>query len=371
MTTKQDPTAIAIAAFPFPELNRIGKVSAPPTYNTLRKCQSQLNANASAVDTTQGTGLHGLIVLTITTDDFYILTETDEDDDHPHPTPANPGNINPAANTAQARVHDERLYHYKLHTTTEKLLKKLLIASTPDIYISKLKHAVTNYATVTTLQLLTHLWETYGTVTAANLDENLKTMSTPWHPSTPIKLLFEQLSDGIILAEAGDSPLHNNHVVRIAYNIIQATGVFELPCRDWRALPEADKDYANLQIFFTKANKDRSTTASSAGFHSSNSITTDKATIEALTKSNRELQAKLLAHTKGKDTPKYNKPNANDKPRFEGYCHTHGTTHAPTSAKLHNSTTCKNPGPNHIRTATKHNKQGGSERVWCPPITQK
>jgi hypothetical protein len=369
MATKTDPITTAIAAFPFPDLLRIGELSSPPTYTTLLKCQSQLNANSSAVDTPEGTGIHGHIVLTLTPGEFYALTETDVNDPHPHPPPANPGHIDPAATQAQARVHEERQYHYKLYTTTEKLLKKQLLAATPDLYIAKIKHPVTNYATVSTRQILNHLWATYGTITPADLDANLVTMSKPWHPSTPIESLFQQLSDGIVLATAGDCPIHDNHVVRIAYNIIVATGVFELPCRDWRALPSADKTYERLQIFFTVANKDRSATTSSVGYHSTNAVTTDhNATIHELTRSNKELTAKLAAYNKPKDSTKHSKPKPpTDKPRFEGYCHTHGTTHAPTAAKLHNSITCKNPGPNHITNATKTNKQGGSDRIWGPP----
>ncbi len=367
MSTKTDPVATATAAFPFPELTTIAEIGKPPTYATLQNAQSQLNANASAVDTTLGTGEHGHIVLTLSTTAFYTLTDTDEEEEHPHPAPPNPGNINPAATRAQARQHEVNLYHYKLHITTEKLLKKQLLAAIPDLYINTLKHPTTNYANVTTLALLTHLWQSYGTVNEAALDANLIAMAVPWHPTTPIEQLFKQLADGIIIAEAGECPMHDKHVIRIGYNIIFKTGLFEPYCHEWRGRASADKNFATFQTFFAAANLDRATSTGDVGFHSTNAITNDN-NIIALQKSNKELIAKLNKLNNMYNPP--TKPKYTDKLRYEGYCHTHGTTHAPTAAKLHNSITCKNPGTNHNKLATKDNKMGGNERVWGPPANK-
>jgi hypothetical protein len=49
-------------------------------------------------------------------------------------------------------------------------------------------------------------------------------------------------------------------------------------------------------------------------------------------------------------------------PTLKRYCHTHSTTLSYKANKVHSSTTCRKPGPNHKTTATETNKQGGSDQ---------
>ena len=343
MTTRIDPVSTIVDSFPIPELSIIGDLSNKPTYHTLLLAQTELNTNAASIDTTQGTGIHGLLVLTMPPTEFDEMvgfTDAEPAVQIRHPTPINPGPLPPDSTVAVARTHAENQYHHQVHHSTDKALKKILLAAVPDLYISAIKHPRTGYATTTTLNILTHLWSTYGDIKPEDLDSNLLTMSTAWHPTSPIETLYRQIDDGLAFATAGDSPIDDGTAVRITYNLIFATGVFELPCRDWRAKPRNEKTLANLKTFFQAANNDRSATTSSAGYHSANAAITPNNTLVSLLEAHNKLQktVELLA--------KQNKPTANkpptptapatatatatatnrNLPTHRGYCHTHGIT---------------------------------------------
>ena len=204
-------------------------------------------------------------------------------------------------------------------------------------------------------------------------------MSTTWHPTSPIETLYRQIDDGLAFAEAGESPIDDGTAVRIIYNIIFSTGVFELPCRDWRAKPRGDKTLANFKTFFQNANNDRAATTSSAGYHSANATITPNDTLVSLLEAHNKLQKTVELLTKQNKTSTSNKTTATtapatatatsnnttrNLPTHRGYCHTHGFPLSHNPNNIHTSATCKKPADNHNKLATENNKLGGNEREW-------
>lgn len=382
MTPRVESISTIISSFPLPELTTLGTVTQKPSYQSLLAVQKELNTNSASIDTSQGTGIHGLLVLTMSPDDFAEMTAPiDNEQRILHPPPANPGvlPVNPTA--AQERTHQDALYHHQVYHSTDKALKKMLLVACLDIYISAIKHPRTGYANITTLQLLTHLWATYGEIKPEDLDANLITMATAWHPSTPIETLFLQIDDGIDFASAGDSPIDDSTAVRIIYKIIHDTGVFELACRDWRALPRADKTLAHFKTFFQKANNDRNTTTGAAGYHTANATITEsyttlleahnklKAQVEKIANKTTANKTKTTTTTPASKAAAATTPSqssSNNIPTFKGYCHTHGHTLSHRATKIHDSMTCQKRGENHNEAATATNTLGGNERVWVP-----
>jgi len=117
---------------------------------------------------------------------------------------------------------------------------------------------------------MTSLWERYGTITQAELAENITRMSAPWNPPQPIEDLFLQLTRGGQFAADGSEPIALSQVLRIGYTLIANTGLFIEACREWRKIRDTDKIMAKFQELFTKAKQDRSsllTTSSQAGYH--------------------------------------------------------------------------------------------------------
>jgi hypothetical protein len=96
------------------------------------------------------------------------------------------------------------------------------MAAVPDVYIWALKRKKTGFGNVTSLQLLTHLWTSYGTITQKELvvDDNQTRIQLPWSPPTLIEELFNQLKEGITILE-----LFNNSCHVLTYSIVAILGV--------------------------------------------------------------------------------------------------------------------------------------------------
>ena len=72
------------------------------------------------------------------------------------------------------------------YDATDKALKQLLIGAVDGIFISAVSDAHVAYANVTTLELLTHLYTTYGSITDADLRRNQEVMSEDLDINLPI-----------------------------------------------------------------------------------------------------------------------------------------------------------------------------------------
>jgi hypothetical protein len=191
-------------------------------------------------------------------------------------------------------------------------------------------------------------------------------MQIPWSPSTPIEVLFTQLDDGIAYATAGDETLSETQVIRIGYNIVEATGLFELPCRDWWLKARADKTMQTFKTHFSHADVDRASraTTGTAGFQGAvNHVAATPPISEELT------QAQIIAETVTKQAAlamaalnvnANTRTNAPRRPRPTAYCWTHGLS----KNGCHTSSACNNRAEGHQETATKDSKMGGSDRVF-------
>jgi len=133
------------------------------------------------------------------------------------------------------------------------VLRNLLLAPVPHVYVNSLSHDITGFGNVSALTIMTSLWERYGTITQAELVENLTRMSSPWNPPQPIEDLFLQLNRGSQFASNGSEPIALSQVLRIGYTLIANTGLFAEACREWRRIRDIDKNMDTFQVLFTEA----------------------------------------------------------------------------------------------------------------------
>ena len=70
-------------------------------------------------------------------------------------------------------------------------------------------------------------------------------------PPTPIEELYKQLHTGQKFAAQGGEEITDSQLVRIGYDNIHKTGLFEKACSKWRRQPITDKTWAKFQTFFT------------------------------------------------------------------------------------------------------------------------
>lgn len=367
------------ANFPFPILTPFASDRSPPNHASLLVLQRELNANAMSVHSNRGGGQHGHLALTVTPERYLELVPLEPF--HVPRAPPNEPMIPEGAQGAEiaelVRRNHMRLRDFQVYHDTDKALVRAIIAATPGTYIATLSHPELGFAQVTTLQLLTHLHATYGTITAADRDNYHARMRAPWSPPTPIETLFHQLEDGQRLAALAEEPIANSQLVRLGQSLILKTGLFPDGCRDWRLKPDADQTWAEFKVHFARHDRDRieTTTSASAGYAGAvqplTTPTSDGTALSAAAHpfagavfpSGAELLAlltELAKHTKAQPIA----PSATRTPTTtRGYCWTHGST----TNNTHTSATCKNKAPGHVDTATWRNQCGGNSQRYTPP----
>jgi hypothetical protein len=340
------------ADFPYPTIAPICPTGNKPTYLTLRPAQLQLNMNAKSVHTYRGGGQFGHLVLTMSPAKYltqtvipFVIPVA------PTPNPVHAAGATGPAITETNRQHKADQREHAVFIATQNALRSQLLAAVPYKYIQVLEDPDISFANTPVLDILTHLWETYGKITHADLEENVERMKAPWNPDDGVEVLIAQLKLGREYAAAGNDPISETTAVQFGYAIIKQTGKFETACYEWRLKPTAEKTFENFVTKFRLAVDDYSSTATSrsAGYHSANAI------------ANTKVPPKPVV-TKPAQAPVPN-PRATTGPApFLSYCWTHGLLR--TDGAKHNSQNCEHKAVGHQDNATLTDKMGGTLTPW-------
>ena len=258
----QTITAESVTAlFPVPpsDMPKISEASDRPSFTSLNTFQQALDANAMAIPSTT-TDL-GHLALVISNGDFTTLNSGIPFTVPTRPAstgPSNPArgrpsqaalNILPFTAPEAIRAYNQQRQENDLYNVATSVLRKLILTNVADRYICKLKYERTLYAQVTPLQLMTHLWDKYGAVDIADLDKNDNRMRAPWNPPTPIETLFEQLTQGKKFAEKGGETIPDSTLIKLGFQNIQKTGLFDKPCEKWRKKPTTAQTWDDFVDF--------------------------------------------------------------------------------------------------------------------------
>ena len=339
------PNPKILEAFSIKTLSIIATSTEPPSYTTLHAAQIELNSNASTIHSYAGDGALGHLALTISAADYILTSENNV----PFIPPINPGPspVHLVGATQFQIAETNRQFKedqatFKLYRDVDRTLRNQLIEAVHEFYIRTLKHERTGYGSLTCMEILDHLWTTYGRIEKEELEVNNERMKQAWNPPTPIESLFTQLEEGILFAAAGGEPLLESTVVRWGATIFQDSNAFPEECKDWRKIDANTHTMDLFKTHFRAAEKDRRflITTGSAGFHKANKATTAVTAVDVVI-------------TKGM----YGLPQAGT-----SYCWTHGSSK---NAK-HNSGTCENKADGHQDDATINDKKGGSTKIWGP-----
>jgi hypothetical protein len=272
MTATQSTDITALFRTQTADMPTISSLTDKPSYPSLRKFQDAINENAMAVSSYQ-TDL-GHLALVLSTAQFLAVNSNTAFVPPPNPgaSPTDPtttiiAGTRDANATAIAtlpftaaeaiRLFNQQQTEFIRYKNTNIALKNQILNSVADKYICHLKHTTTRYATITPLQLLTHLWTTYGTIDQSDQTANEKRMRTQWNPPEVIESLFEQLQEGQDFAKQGSETISYDQLVRWGYENIYATGLFDSECKKWRKKPVPDKTWTLFKSYFTLAEEDR------------------------------------------------------------------------------------------------------------------
>jgi hypothetical protein len=408
--THQESNIQALFRTQTANMPRISTSTEKPSYTSLKKFQEAIDENAMSVPS-YTTDL-GHLALVIPPEDFtsanggadFIIPSNPGE----RPTAPDVGGTREGAATAltmlpftaaeNIRVFNQQQQEYIKFRNTRTALKNQILNCVEEKYVSVLKNHRTLFATVTPLQILTHLWTTYGKVDQTDQTANEQRMRAQWNPPSAIETLFEQLEDGQSFASRGDETISDSQLVRWGYENVLQTGLFDRDCAKWRKKTSVDRTWANFKIFFATADDDRSknTTASEATYTANQVqqlIQQELAAFiqhEQAEKENNQppppppaqeqanavtaadIQKMIDSAINQSAPPPSNRPlrprngrsrqvlkaQALDDGTPVTYCWTHGIT----SNLRHTSHTCTRKAENHKDEATYDNRMGGSDQ---------
>ena len=276
-----NPFDHVISEFRIPpnEMPSLSSPSQAPTYQSLRTFQKALNHNAMSIHSTQTRLGHLHLVITkakyLEANDnvpFKVPTDpeatesTDEEADDDVDTGtvtrsmfalSSTSTTDPTSDTLQSiKTFELQQQKYFKYNATVVALRNLILNAVDNKYITDLEDDLTGYAKVSPLELMTHLWTSYGTVDDADHAANEEAMKKPWTPPEPIATLFDQLKKGQEFAARGNEVIDDTQLIRWGYQNIKNTGLFNRECERWRKKEPKEKSWKDFKKHFILAYDD-------------------------------------------------------------------------------------------------------------------
>jgi hypothetical protein len=98
--------------------------------------------------------------------------------------------------------------------------------------------------------MLDHLFETYGNITAVDLEINFEHMRRAWDPQQPVESLFKKIQDCAHYYESGGVIIGHPQQNNVGYAKIFATGHFMSACRRWNEKHAIEKTWTQFKSHF-------------------------------------------------------------------------------------------------------------------------
>ena len=211
--------------FPYPT---IPKQNGLPTYESIKAVHIKLKTNAASVPSNLGGGAHGNLGLILSDTIYHTLTGHHfVRTAHPGATPVLPEGQPTAALIGElVRQHTAELIAYYETERTDQALKQQVLNAFDDMYTRGLRNTHTGYASVTALQIITHLYTSYGKITSMDLETNDAKMKAPYDSTQPIEVLFQQIEEAQEFAEAGEASYSQATLLNNAYILLFKTGQY-------------------------------------------------------------------------------------------------------------------------------------------------
>jgi hypothetical protein len=133
--------------------------------------------------------------------------------------------------------------------------KKQIISVFEPMYLDILNDNMVGYAIISARDMLDNLFETYGNITAVDLEINFEHMRRAWDPQQPVESLFKQIQDCTDYYEAGGVLIGHPQQINVGYAKIFATGHFMSACRQWNEKHAIEKTWTQLKYHFASAHR--------------------------------------------------------------------------------------------------------------------
>jgi hypothetical protein len=265
---------LALLPFKPEDMPKLATSTQEPNRQSLKAFQECIQDQAMAITTADPIlGFLGLVIkdslyITISTTGASFTAPID-----PGTVPPDPTGLTAVQLTEAIRQYNLEREEFKTFCEFQIILVSMITNSCPEKYLTGLKDPITKFRRCTPLALLQHLWTDYGTITSQDLTTNYTRMTAQWNPPTPIEDLFLQLRDGQEFATDGNETISDSQLLRLCYENINNTGLFNDALKVWRAKPPAGKTYLLFCAYMTSEHEDRmknQLTSERAGYSANN-----------------------------------------------------------------------------------------------------
>lgn len=233
-------------------------VIGPPTYETIYELHQKINANAASILSTLGRDASGHLGLTLS--DAWYFQETGIHYTlpvHPGATPVIAAGTNALSKRNERATHIVELRTFNQHVSVSNALTQNIVKAIDEIYLGGVKNSLTGYLSVTSFQMIQHLYRTKGKITSKQLESNTQWMNENWNPNkTPMDSHTNKIKICAELVDAAEEPYYDTQMIRYLYTTIKATGKFTQASKEWRLKLEHEKMWANLKTHMIHAYED-------------------------------------------------------------------------------------------------------------------
>jgi hypothetical protein len=190
------------------------------------------------------------MILSITTYTTVAPTHLWENPEPPGGVPNEIVGGTAAALLAERHHWEEDVVIFRTWTTVEQALKKQIITEFEPMYLGILNNHMVGFANTTATDMLGHLFLSYGSITAVDLEHNWVNMRKSWDPQQPVETLFKQIQDCVDYTEAGGITISEAQKLQTAYAKIFATGIFHSACLCWNDRLPAEQTWNDFKTHF-------------------------------------------------------------------------------------------------------------------------
>jgi hypothetical protein len=200
----------ALACFPHPILPT---VEGGPDYQTIHFTRKFLQANSRAIGTHLGGGTLGHLGLIVSDAAYSNIAPTTAEAPILRVSPNAPGRSPSTSDGAAAQlsaachIWKEDVQTYRTCTSIQQALKKQIIGVFEPMYLEILNDKMVGYVNISARDMLDHLFETYGNISAVDLEINFEYMRRAWDPQQPVESRFKQIQDCADYSEGGGVPI--------------------------------------------------------------------------------------------------------------------------------------------------------------------
>jgi hypothetical protein len=156
----------------------------------------------------------------------------------------------------------------------QQALKKQIIGVFEPMYLGILNENMVGYANTTAREMLDHLFETYGNITAVDLEINFENMRRAWDPQQPVEFLFKQIQDCAEYSETGFVLIVHPQQIKVGHAKIFTTGHFMSAYRRWNEKHTIEKTWTQFKSHFAAAyhqhKQMQGESSATSGYHSAN-----------------------------------------------------------------------------------------------------